>query len=76
MLKCFETFCHKLGQVVPFFLHSNHLHEAKDLIRKLQTWVDEVSAVAEVIPPLAPEAVAVDRIVDTAAQVAEHALGD
>jgi len=75
MLKCFETFCHKLGQVVPFFLHSNHLQEAKDLINKLQTWVDEVSAAAEVIPPISKEAAAVDAVVDTAATAAKSVLG-
>ena len=75
MLKCFETFCHKLGQVVPFFLHSHHLDEAKELITKLQTWVDEVSAVAEVVPPISKPVHEVDAVVDTAAGAVKSALG-
>ncbi len=75
MLKHFETFCHKIGHIVSFSLHSNHVQEAKDLIAKLQSWVDEITAVAQAVPPIAGEAQAIDRTVDTAAAVAEGALG-
>ena len=56
-------------------MHSHHLQEAKDLITKLQTWVDEVSAAAEVIPPLSKPAREVDAVVDTAASAVKTVLG-
>lgn len=72
MLKCFEIYCHKLGQIVPFFLHSAHLDQAQELVHKIQSWVDEVAPIAEQIPAIAPEAAAVNAVVDEAGKLASE----